>query len=124
MGRSKLIAAAIIIIAFAATYWMMQHIPHPVTLHLNNRWHIMLIGENQTSAVRFNSHHFEVTKEDTANLWLKGKGQINWHDHSITVHKASVSLDKHNVATTRAEVDVNIMFYPDGRITKGKLVLK
>ena len=84
----------------------------------------MLIGENQTSAVRFNSHQFEVTKEDTANLWLKGKGQINWHDHTITVDMANVSLNKHNVSTTMDEVDVNIMFYPDGRITKGKLVLK
>jgi len=123
MNRSKLFAIIFIVAAFAATYWMMNRIPHPVTLHINDRWHIMLIGEEQTSAVQFFSSQFEVIKEDRANLWLTGKGTLKWHTHTITVYKASVSLDKHSISTNMRELGVNILFYPDGRVTKGKPVL-
>lgn len=124
MNRSKLFAVIFILSAFAITYWMMQRIPHPVTLHINDRWHIMLIGEDQASAVHFYSSQFEITKQDRANLWLRGKGKLRWHDHTITVYKASVRLDSHSVSTNMRELGVNIMFYPDGRVTKGKPVLK
>ncbi len=123
MNRSKLFAIIFIASAFAVTYWMMQHIPHPLTLHINDRWHIMLIGEKQASAVRFYSSQFEVLKEDRGNLWLKGKGQLNWLDHAIVVDEAGIRLDKHNISTNLRGLGVNILFYPDGRVTKGKPVL-
>lgn len=123
MNRSKLFAIIFIVGAFVATYWMMQRIPHPVTLHINDRWHIMLIGEERTSAINFYSSQFEVVKEDAGNLWLTGKGNIQWHEHTITVYKASVRLDKHSISTNMRETGVNILFYPDGRVTKGKPVL-
>lgn len=123
MNRSKLFAIVLVVSAFAVTYWMMRHIPHPLALHINDRWHIMLIGEKQASAVRFYSSQFELIKEDRGNLWLKGKGQLNWLDHTITVHEASISLDKHSISTDMHGLGVNILFYPDGRVTKGKPVL-
>jgi len=124
MNRSKLFAIVFILSSFAATYWMMKRIPHPIALHINDRWHIMLIGEDQTSAIHFYSSQFEVIKEDRGNLWLQGKGKLRWHEHTITVHKASVRLDSHSISTNMRELGVNIMFYPDGRVTKGKPVLK
>ena len=123
MNRSKLFAVIFIVGAFVATYWMMKRIPHPVTLHINDRWHIMLIGEEHTSAIKFYSSQFEVVKEDAGNLWLTGKGDIKWHEHTITVYKASVRLDKHSISTNMREMGVNILFYPDGRVTKGKPVM-
>lgn len=123
MNRSKLFAIFFIVGAFGATYWMMQRIPHPVTLHINDRWHIMLIGEEHTSAIKFYSSQFEVVKENAGNLWLTGKGDIKWHEHTITVYKASVRLDKHSISTNMRKMGVNILFYPDGRVTKGKPVM-
>ncbi len=42
---------------------------------------------------------------------------------AIVVDKASISLDKHNISTNLHGLGVNILFYPDGRVTKGKPVL-
>lgn len=122
--RSKLFAIIFIVTAFAFTYWSMQRIPHSVILHVNNKWHIMLVGETNTNAIQFHTRNFEIIKEDMGNLWLTGNGNIEWQEHLITIHKASVRLDKHSISTSMREMGVNIMFYPDGRVTKGKLQLK
>ena len=122
--RSKLFAIVFIVAAFSFTYWSMQRIPHSVILHVNNKWHIMLVGETNTNAIQFRTRNFEIIKEDMGNLWLTGTGDINWQKHLITIDKASIRLDKHSISTSMREMGVNVMFYPDGRVTKGKLQLK
>ena len=124
MNRSKLFAAVFIILAFVIAWWMVQRVPHYVTLHVNQRWHIMLIGEDKTSAIKFNTANFEVIREDPANLWLSGKGELEWLKLGIRIEDDSVTLNDHSISTSLPEVDVNIMFYPDGRVTKGNLQLK
>jgi len=122
--RSKLFAIVFIVTAFALTYWSMQRIPHSVILHVNNTWHIMLVGETKTNAILFRTSNFEIIKEDMGNLWLTGTGKINWQDHMITIHKDGIRLGEHHISTSMHEMGVNMMFYPDGRVTKGKLQLK
>ena len=84
----------------------------------------MLIGETDTSKIRFNSNRFEIVKENQANLWLNGTGKLEWGDHTINVYKTNVMLNRHSIATSMREAEVHIMFYPDGRVTKGQLQLK
>ena len=122
--RSRLLAAVFILSAFTISYWFVQHIPHPVVIHVNDKWHIMLVGESDTSSVQFYSNQFDLVREDRANIWLSGKGRIKWHDHTITITRASVRLNNKTVSTNIQEAEVNIMFYPDGRVTKGTLNLK
>lgn len=122
--RSKLFAITFIVAAFAVTYWSMQRIPHSVILHVNDKWHILLVGETDPAAIRFFTRSFDIIKEDHGNLWLTGTGDINWHEHQITIHNASIRLGKHTIATSMRELNVNVMFYPDGRVTKGKVQLK
>lgn len=124
MNRSKLFAAVFIVFAFVIAWWMVQRVPHYVTLHINQRWHIILIEENKTSAVKFNTTNFEVIREDPANLWLSGNGELKWLEYVILVENDSVSLNSHNISTSLPDAEVNIMFYPDGRVTKGNLQLK
>jgi len=124
MNRSKLFAAVFIVLAFVIAWWMVQRVPHYVTLHINQRWHIILIEENKTSAVKFNTTNFEVIREDPANLWLSGNGELKWLEYVILVENDSVSLNSHNISTSLPDAEVNIMFYPDGRVTKGNLQLK
>jgi hypothetical protein len=83
----------------------------------------MLVGEKKKSAVKFNSAQFEILREDTANLWISGRGRISWHEHNITVSNTDIQLDEHAISKSHPDADANLMFYPDGRVTKGKLQL-
>lgn len=84
----------------------------------------MLAGETLTSSLSFNSNQFDLVREDSANLWLRGKGSIKWHQHTIAVAESSIRLNTHIIETGMEEAEINIMFYPDGRVTKGSLKLK
>ena len=84
----------------------------------------MLVGETDPASIQFHTRNFDIIKEDAGNLWLTGTGEIKWHKHLITIHKASIRLDKHSISTSMRELNVNVMFYPDGRVTKGKVQLK
>jgi hypothetical protein len=124
MNRSKIFAAAFIVLAFLSAWWMVQRVPHYVTLHVNQRWHIMLVGEDRTSVIKFNTNEFQVIREDHANLWLTGNGEIRWLEQRITIENDSIIANNHNISTSIKNAEVNIMFYPDGRVTKGNLTLK
>lgn len=124
MSRARLFAVIFIFTAFAVSYWIVQRIPHSVVLHVNDKWHVMLAGETLTSSLGFYSNQFDLIREDPANLWLRGEGNIKWHQHTITVTESSIRLNSHIIETGMNEAEVNIMFYPDGRVTKGSLKLK
>jgi len=124
MNRSKLFAVLFILAAFSATLWMFQKIPHPVTLHINNSWHVMLIGEEDSQSVKFNQQEIWLQKQDSANLWLEGIGTIQWKTHHIKVEKNQLSFNQQVIERSNAKLDVHLMLYPDGRVTKGKATLK
>ncbi len=102
----------------------MQRIPHDVVLHINDKWHVMLINENQTNHIRFDSQQFKLIKQDKANLWLSGMGELRWQQHSITVKELDLTFNKTVISTSKKLLVVNLFFYPDGRVLKGKAGLK
>ena len=124
--RAKLFAIGFLIAAFAITYWSMQRIPHSVVLHVNDKWHIMLVGETDPNNVQFYTRNFNLIRENAGNIWLTGTGKITWQEHTIVIHKAGIRLGQHNISTSNRELNVNLMLYPDGRVTKGqaKLIYK
>ena len=102
----------------------MQRTPHDIVLHINDKWHVMLISEKQPNELRFNSQHFTLTRQNQANLWLTGNGELRWKGHTITVTESKLSFNDTVIATTSRSLVVNLFFYPDGRVIKGKAGLK
>ncbi|MGD8783335.1 MAG: hypothetical protein PVF28_05550 [Thioalkalispiraceae bacterium] len=124
MNRSNIFAAVFLITAFLLALWMVNRVPHYVTLHLNDRWHVMLIGEKDTNTIQFDANEFQLIRENQGNLWLTGKGKITWRTHNITVQTTGIHLNNHSIETDINTAEVNVMFYPDGRVTKGNIKLK
>ena len=102
----------------------MQRIPHDLVLHINDKWHVLLISETQPDQIRFDSQQFNLIKQDQANLWLKGMGELHWNKHVITVSELDLKFNATQISTTAKELKVNLFFYPDGRVRKGKASLK
>ena len=124
MNRSRLFAIAFILAAFSVTLWMFQSVPHPVTLHINDNWHVMLIGEEDVQNIKFSQQEIWLQKQDTANLWLEGMGTIDWKTHHIKVAKNQLRFNQQLIERSNDRLEVHLMFYPDGRVTKGKATLK
>ena len=102
----------------------MQQIPHDIVLHLNNKWHVMLVSETQANSIRFDSQQFELMKQDQGNLWLTGTGELHWREHIIRVSDLDLKLNNTQVSTSSKALTVHLFFYPDGRVLKGKADLK
>ena len=102
----------------------MQRIPHDIALHINDKWHVLLISETQPNQIRFDSQQFKLTKQDQANLWLSGTGKLHWQAHVITVSDLELKFNDTRISTSAKALTVNLFFYPDGRVTKGKASLK
>ncbi len=124
MTRSKWFAIVFVISALFVSYIVVQRIPHDLALHINDKWHVRLIGETQPDQVRFDSQQFKLIKQDQANLWLNGKGELHWQEHVITVSDLDIKFNHTEIATSAKRLSVNLFFYPDGRVLKGKASLK
>ena len=101
----------------------MQRIPHDLALHINDKWHVLLISETQPDQVRFDPQQFKLVKQDQANLWLDGMGELRWQNHVIHVSDLNLKFNATQISTSKA-LTVNLFFYPDGRVLKGKASLK
>lgn len=124
MTRSKWFAIFFIGTALLISYVIMQRIPHDLVLHINDKWHIMLIGEDLSSEIRYDSQQFTLSKQNKANLWLHGKGKLQWHEHTITIAELELRFNEKVISTSKKSLVVNLFLYPDGRVLKGKAGLK
>ena len=124
MTRSKWFAMVFIGTALLISYLFMQRIPHDVMLHINDKWHVMLVTEEQTNHIRFDPNQFTLLKQNQANLWLTGKGELDWKEHTITVSDRELTFNDTVISTSARSLVVNLFFYPDGRVLKGKASLK
>jgi len=124
MTRSKWFAIIFVCAALLISYGIMQHIPHDTVLHINDKWHVMLISETQTNQIRFDSQNFKLVKQDQANLWLNGMGELHWKEHTITVSDSYLTFNETRISTSTKALVVNLFFYPDGRVLKGTASLK
>lgn len=119
MNRSRLFAVLFLLSAFSASLWMFRQIPHPLTLHINHNWHLALIGEQDLDSLRYRPEDFRIEKQDPANLWLTGEGTVHWNQYSIVVSENRLRFNKHRIERSDRHLDISLLVYPDGRITKG-----
>ena len=106
--------------AFVFTLWTMSRIPENVMLHANEEWAIMLVGEKDVNNVKLRNN-FTVHKNDNASIHFSGYGKINWGKNTITIRRGLVALNGRSISKSRRDKVANILFYPDGHLTKGKL---
>ena len=124
MTRSKWFAIIFISTTLLISYVFMQRIPHDVVLHINDKWHVMLISEDQTSQIDFDPQQIQLIKQNQANLWLSGMGELRWQQHTITVSELELEFNETVISTSSNSLVVNLFLYPDGRVLKGKAGLK
>jgi len=124
MTRSKWFAIIFISTALLFSYMFMRNIPHDVVLHINDKWHVMLISEEQTSQVDFDPQQFQLIKQDQANLWLGGMGELRWQQHTIIISELELKFNETVISTSTNSLVVHLFLYPDGRVLKGKAGLK
>ncbi len=120
MTRSNWFAIIFVSSALLISFMIFKYIPHDVVLHINNKWHVMLINEDQTNQISFDSQQFQLIKQDQANLWINGTGQLHWHGHTITVADSELVFNETVISTSNKALIVNLFFYADGRVLKGK----
>lgn len=106
--------------AISFTLWTMNRIPDNITLHINNTWSVVVMGEKDIKAIRFHPAKFKLEKKNSGHLWLNGYGVIHWQKHKIIIRKNAVSFNGQSITKLRRETIATIMLYPDGRISKGK----
>lgn len=111
-----------ILMAIAATMISYQQIPHSLVLHINNRWHIMLVGEARPDHLIYHGSDFVTRDSNRANLWLSGVGPIEWLQNRVDVKTDAIRINNTLISTSHAHSEAHIMLYPDGRISKGQLV--
>lgn len=100
-----------------------KRIPHPIIVHINQQWSIVLVGESSKERIIFHSADFTLEKTDAGNLWLQGQGDINWKPHNIRVSEDRITINDKDIAKSRQGDHVTLLLYPDGRLTKGRLDL-
>jgi hypothetical protein len=121
--KSHLFVLLFITLALYATYLSYQTIPHSLVIHFNNRWHLMLVGETQSSHVDYHARDFVTINSNSANLWLNGAGQITWKTHQLEVSDVAIRINNQVVSRDNPHSEIHLMLYPDGHITKGKYTL-
>lgn len=119
LHTSVMYLALFLLAALAFTLWSFQRIPDHVILHINDKWRVHLVGEQNFEALQLQPGPLKIVKRDSANLWLTGTGTVNWQSHTIKVYKAAIYLDRHSFSKNASEPVVNILFYPDGAVQKG-----
>ena len=122
--QSRLFAIAFILAAFVVALWMVQHIPHSVVLHINQRWHVSLAGEQDLDNIHFDQTSLWPVRQIPHEIWLEGQGRIQWRQQQIQVHDLDLQLGTHRIEISNPRLEVDLTFYPDGRVTKGQAVLK
>lgn len=118
--HSMVFVVLFLLAAFAFTLWTMSRIPDNAMLHINHEWAVILVGEKNTNNIKL-TPRFQVEKIDNASIHFSGYGTFNWMGNKITVRRGQISLNGLSVAKSRREKIAHVMFYPDGRLTKGKL---
>jgi len=107
--------------ALIATYVSFHKIPHSLVLHINDRWHVMLVGETRATHLDYHAEDFVTNNSDAGNLWLTGAGKLQWQAHAIVVQASDLLIDHNVITTSSTRRNVHLMLYPDGRISKGRL---
>ena len=124
MNKGQTFVVLLLLGAAMVTYWSVQTIPHHVIVHLNDTWHIMLVGEQRIDRVDFFADDFVIEKQDQANLWLSGQGQLKWQQHTLAIKsRDTLLLNDREITRSRDSLAFQLQLYPDGRVTKGKATL-
>ena len=121
INKSHAFVLLFILFAGIVTYITYNKIPHSVVIHINDRWHVMLVGETRINHLNYHGDNFVTENSNAANLWLRGTGLIQWQAHRINVQNLSIMINHQEIATSHEHSQVHLMLYPDGRVTKGKL---
>lgn len=124
LNKSHVFVLLLVILAFIATYISFQRIPHPLVLHINDHWHIMLIGETRESGLEYRRDDFMLSDSNSANLWLNGSGSIVWQQLQIEVQPTTLIINGKSISTSTDKSQAHLMLYPDGRISKGRFALQ
>jgi len=119
-NQSMIFVVLFLLGAFVFTIWTMSRIPDNIILHINEEWAIMLVGEKDVNNVKI-GNKFTIHKMDKASIHFSGYGKFDWRGKEITIRRGLVSLNGRSISKSRREKVANILFYPDGRLTKGKL---
>jgi len=80
----------------------------------------MLVGEKDVNNVKI-GNKFKIHKMDNGSIHFSGYGKFAWRGNQITIRRGLVSLNGNSISKSRREKVANILFYPDGHLTKGKL---
>ena len=122
-NKSHVFVLLFILLAIIATYISFNTIPHSVVLHINDRWHVTLVGETRINQLNYHRNDFVTQTSDTGNLWLNGNGEIRWQQHQLYVQTSGLNINGQVITVSDAHSQAHLMLYPDGRISKGKLVI-
>ena len=120
-NRSHVVVLFFILLAVAATILSYRQIPHSLVVHINDRWHVMLVGESRVDKLNYHANDFVTHDSNRANLWLSGAGPIVWQQNHINVKANAITINDNVIATSHAHSEAHITLYPDGRISKGQL---
>ena len=123
LNRHHVVILVFILLAIIATLVSYRQIPHSLVVHINDRWHVMLVGESRVDKLSYHANDFVTEDSNRANLRLRGTGLIQWQRNRILVQANAISINDHVIATDHEHSEAHIMLYPHGRVTKGQLNL-
>ena len=123
INKSHIFVLLLVLLAFAVTLISYRQIPHSLVMHVNDRWHIMLVGESNTNKLDYHASDFVMQDYNQANIWLHGHGPIQWRQNHISVQDDAIIINNKSISTTHADSEAHLTLYPDGRISKGELQL-
>ena len=122
-NKSHIIILLFLLLAFLATYFSFSKIPHSLVIHINNEWHLLLVGETNPAHLEYHGSEFTSTASNTANLWLNGRGILKWQSHEIDIMPTGIRINQQMISKSDEHSAAHLTLYPDGRISKGKLDL-
>ncbi len=118
---SRLFVLAFLLLAVVFAVTTFNKIPHSVILHLNQQWHILLVGESDSRHVIYHGDDFSMQNVDKGNLWLQGQGQLDWQQNRILVEQNSLKINETVIDKSDPRFGATLLLYPNGQISKGKL---
>lgn len=110
----------LLLAAIAFTWWSLSTVPQNIALHLNGRWHILLMSETDPDQVHLQKNYFTIDQRKSGELYLRGYGTIQWRTHTLQVNKGGVYFNDKLISVTHPNMSVTVLFYPDGRVEKGQ----
>jgi len=120
LNKSHVFVLFFMLFAFLATYITFTKIPHSLVVHINDEWHLLLVGETNTAHLEYHGADFVSTASNTANLWLTGHGFIKWQAQQIEVTPTGIHINDKIISKSNSNSEAHLMLYPYGRISKGK----